>query len=338
MSTLHFDRHVAEQPDTVRRLLTDPEVPALDPGRPIVFTGIGTSLHAAQIAAGWVEALTHGRVRASAVNAHDLAVTSAVQPTDQVVVISHRGTKRYPNMVLRKASEVGAATVCITGVGQAEPEANLVLRTCPQEKASTHTVSHTAALTVLARLVGALLEDAASELIDALRDVPGQLERALAFRPSAAAVDALVRDEGVPALIAGTGTDAITAQEVALKLKEGTYRWVEGMHTEFALHGTPAVFRPGMSAFLIAPSGEDGGRYEDLSGFLGKLGARVLRCADDDHADLRFARTHPLMRPIVATLPFHLLVSEVAREVGSSPDLTHFEAEAWKAAFSQVTL
>ena len=41
----HYDRHVASQPAAIEALLAGPEVPRLDPARPLVFSGIGTSLH-----------------------------------------------------------------------------------------------------------------------------------------------------------------------------------------------------------------------------------------------------------------------------------------------------
>ena len=59
----------------------------------------------------------------------------------RVVVVSHRGNKHRPNEVLAKARAVGAPTTTITGEGPAAPEADVVLRTCPQEQARTHTVS-----------------------------------------------------------------------------------------------------------------------------------------------------------------------------------------------------
>jgi glucosamine--fructose-6-phosphate aminotransferase (isomerizing) len=330
MSDFTFDRHVAEQPDVVAALL-DTELPALDPGRPIVFTGIGTSLHVCRIAAAWTRIVTEGRVRPAAIDAHDLALNEAVQPADQVVVVSHRGTKRYPNQVLAAARAAGASTVAVTGVGENAPVADVVVRTCPQEKASTHTVSYTAALTVLGRLVAQTFD--AAELTKALADAPAAMRQTLGLPLPAEAVDAIV--SAAPTIVAGTGLDAITADEAALKLKEGTYRWAEGMHTEFALHGTPAVFSSSTAAFLLR-SPDDGGRTADLAGLLGALGATTLTVAED--GDVRFAEIHPLARPLVTVLPFQRLVSAAATRLGANPDLTHLEAEPWAGAIRAVTL
>lgn len=337
MSGTAFAEHVAAQPDVVAQML-EADVPALDASRPIVFTGIGTSLHACRVAAAWSRLLSGGRVRAAALDAHDLAVSGAVRAEDQVVVVSHRGTKRYPNEVLARAGEVGATTIAVTGRGAAEPGAGTVVRTCPQERASTHTMSYTASLTVLARMVASALGDDGRALLDALSGVPDAMHATLDLRPSQIAVDALVESAPHAALIAGTGLDAITAQEAALKIKEGTYRWAEGMHTEFALHGTPAVFTASTVAYLIRPAGADGGRHAELRDLLHALGAPVFTCADDAGAELRFAPCHPLTRPLVVVLPFQRLVGAAAAALGADPDLTRMEAEPWASAIRAIEL
>lgn len=330
MTDLAFDQHVAQQPDVAAALL-DTELPALDPDRPVVFTGIGTSLHACRIAATWTRIVTGGRVRPAAIDAHDLALSESVQPADQVVVVSHRGTKRYPNQVLAAARQAGASTTAITGAGDNTPLADVVVRTCPQEKASTHTVSYTAALMVLGRLVAQTFDSA--ELAKSLTEVPEAMRETLALPLPAEAVDAIV--SAAPTIVTGTGLDAITAAEAALKLKEGTYRWAEGLHTEFALHGTPAVFSSSTAAFLLR-SDADGGRTADLKTLLDQLGATTLIVAED--GDLRFAATHPLARPLVTVLPFQRLVSAAAVRLGANPDLTHLEAEPWAGAIRAVQL
>ncbi|KAB1935295.1 SIS domain-containing protein [Micromonospora sp. ALFpr18c] len=338
MTTAAFDQHVAEQPDAVSSVLTAVPVPRLDPARPVLFTGIGSSLHACRVAAEWVRELSGGRVHTAALDAHDLALTGVLAPGDQVVVVSHRGTKAYPNEVLRRAADVGAYTVAITGAGPAEPPADVVLRTCPQERASTHTVSYVTALAVLACLVGELLGDEAAPLTEALPGVPDALRRTLELPIADAAVDALASSGPDPALLTGTGVDAMTAQEAALKIKEGTYRWAEGMHTEFALHGTPAVFRSSTVAYLIRPARPDGDRTDALRQLLTSLGSRTFVCAAEDDADLPFAAVHPLLRPLVAVVPFHRLVSLAAQRLGASPDLTHLEEEPWNSAIRAVKL
>ncbi|SCF24405.1 glucosamine--fructose-6-phosphate aminotransferase (isomerizing) [Micromonospora matsumotoense] len=340
MSGYVFDQHVAEQPDVVATLLDQDGIPALDLNRPIVFSGIGTSLHACRIAATWLRLLSQGQVRPAALDAHDVALRESLRPEDQVVVVSHRGTKRYPNAVLAAARKAGARTITVTGQGSTEPDADVVIRTCPQERASTHTISYTSALVVLARIVAASLSGSGAscgeELSTALRQIPQAMRDTLALPLPKIAVDAVVR--GLPTIVTGTGLDAITAAEAALKIKEGTYRWAEGMHTEFALHGTPAVFSAEVSAFVLVAEADDGGRSDDLCTLLRTLSAPVLTVSTSPTADLGFAETHPLLRPLVSVLPFQRLVSAAAAELGANPDLTHVETEPWGSAIKAVPL
>lgn len=329
-----YDDQIASQPSAVREVLERTRVPDLDPNRPLLFSGIGTSLHACRVAAAWVSELSQGKLRPAAVEAHELALRGRIRPEDQVVVVSHRGSKRYPNAVLAKARAAGAYTVTVTGF-DAHPEADVVLHTCPGEAASTHTVSYTSALAVLGLLVARMLGKEGEGLEQALQDVPEALEKTLAS-PAPTAAAAELADK-TTLFLTGFGLDAITAEEAALKLKEGTYLWAEGMSVEFSLHGTPAVFSPEMGAILIVPAFDDGGRTKALGEVLAKLSIRTLRCAAEA-GELPFARTHPLARPLVAIVPLQRLVAEMARLRGSNPDKTHAEAEPWASAIAAVGL
>jgi len=283
--------------------------------------------------------LSRGRVRAYAIDAHELALTEGVTAADQVVVVSHRGTKQRPNEVLRAARDAGAYAVAVTGHGPAAPEADVVLRTVEQERASTHTVSYTAALAVLGRIVAALLAEDGEPLLSALRAAPDAVRRTLDLPIAASAVEPLTAADPPHALVAGSGLDALTAREAALKLKEGTYRWAEGMGAEFALHGTPAVFGPSTTGYVVRPAHDDAGRARELTDVLTAVGARVVVAGEEAAGvDLPFAPVPVLARPLVAIVPFQRLVSAVAVEVGSNPDRTRTEAEPWASAVQAVRL
>jgi glucosamine--fructose-6-phosphate aminotransferase (isomerizing) len=336
MTSAAFDRHVASQPIEVARLL-DLAVPELDRSRPLVFTGIGTSLHACRVAAAWIRILSRGAVRAVAIDAHDLALYEGVTKADQVVVVSHRGTKRYPQAVIQAALNAGATVVAISGKGAPLHEGAMTVETCEQEAASTHTISYTSSLSVLARIVCAVLGDDARRFADALSAVPDAMAATLELPLQTAAVDALAERSPAPILVAGAGLDAITGEEAALKIKEGTYRWSEGLHTEFALHGTPAVYDDRLSAILIQ-SDDDGGRGADLAGVLAAVGAPAFECSDRTGCEFPFVAVPALARPFAAIIPLQRLVSELASRNGASPDQTHLEAEPWHSAILGVKL
>lgn len=335
MGSIAYRRQVASQPDAVARVLAETHAPALDPDRPVVFTGIGSSLHACMTAAAWVVAVTGGRIRPAAVDAHELVIAGGVHPGEQLIVVSHRGTKRFTNQLLAQASERGVPTVMITGNGAAHPAGDVVLRTCDDETAGAHTVSYTTALATLGLLVSTLGGPRAEELVDALRAVPQAMRDTLALPEPADVADRLAGVE--PLLISGSGIDAPTAEEIALKLKESTFRWAEGIGTEVALHGTPAVFRPDMGAVILRPAHDDGGRADDLAGFLRTVGAPVFEAAAGG-GDIPFASVPLVVRPLVSVVALQRLVGAIADRAGGDPDTIRGGQEPWATAIAGVRL
>jgi glutamine---fructose-6-phosphate transaminase (isomerizing) len=329
-----LDDQIASQPDAVAGML-DTDVPRLDARRPIVFTGIGTSLHAARVAAAWVWLVSDGQVRASAVDAHDLALCYRVTSDDQVVVISHRGYKRYPRAVLDKARSAGATAIAIVGAQAPEQNADVVVRTCPNETAGTFTVSYLSSLAVLAGVVASVGGPHRARFAAALPTVPESLRRTLALPAPVEVAQACADSE--PLLLVGFDLDAITAEEAALKIKEGTRLWAEAMSTEFSLHGTPAAFRPGMDAITITPGTDDQGRTATLREALAAQGARVWTCGENDE-QLRFASTDPWMRPFTSIVPMQRLTAELARLRHTDPDSLHGDVEPWRSVMTKLEL
>ncbi len=334
---MHFalDDQIASQPATIHTLLEHIQVPTLDRSRSVIFTGIGTSLHACMLAAQWTIELSGRILHPTVVNAHELALSTPIHAGDQVVVVSHRGNKRFPNEVLAKAKQAGATTIAISGEETSQIVADVVLRTCPGERSGTHTVSYVTALVALGRLIAALIGPDAEGLTSALESVPAAIADTLTFPAPIAQAERLIGHE--PILVVGTGLDAVTAYEAALKIKEGTYQWAEGMHIEQALHGPPAAFRAGMGAITITPAEDDGGRTQILRAVLADLGVEALTCGVQDE-DLRFAPVHRLVRPLVAIVPLQRLVAEMARIRKTNPDAIHRDVEPWNTAMGRIAL
>src|SRR5215831_5575522 len=330
-----YDDQIAAQPAAVAALLGRSDVPALDPTRPVVLTGMGTSLHACRVAAAWIMLLTEGAVRAQAVEAHELALALPLRADDQVVVVSHRGTKMFPGAALARARAAGARTVAVVGQGAPEPVADCVLRTCADERAFTHTVSYLCALATLGQIVARLCGAAGAPLERALFEVPAALRETLSAPAPIAVAGRLARRQ--PILVTGFGLDAITAAEAALKIKEGTYQWAEGMSVEMALHGPISALGPGLGALSFTPAADDGGRTALLRKALADLGV-VSVTVGEGAEGLPFARADPLVRPLVAIVPVQRLVAEIARAVGANPDTIHDEIDPWKTVAGWLKL
>ena len=338
---MHFalDDQIVSQPQAVRDVLARGQQWAgqdlLDAQKPLYLSGIGTSLHACRVAAYWLVVLTRGKVRPVVMNAQELAFTDLLQAGDQLVVVSHRGTKHFSRAILTQARERGVKTLAIVGEGAPQQDADIVLKTCADERSGTHTVSYVSALTVLGLLVAQLLGAQADVLKSALLDVPAALDAILQRPAPVAQAEQLLDRE--PVLVTGMGLDAITASEMALKIKEGTYQWAEGIETENALHGPPAAFRAAMAAITITPVGDDGGRTASLRQLLRDLKAEALECGSEKEA-VWFPQTHVLVRPLVTVVALQRVVAELARLRKSNPDDIHRDIEPWASSMGKVIL
>ena len=259
---------------------------------------------------------------------------------DQLVVISHRGTKIFPTASQKAARAAGAARiVAVVGQGAPVQDADLTLRTCGDETARTFSVSYLASLAALARIAAAYVPEQSAPFTAALDSLPGLLAGALAMPLDRRFVHGLGRSRTI--LISGFADDLPTAQEAALKIKEGAWLWTEAMSPEFALHGTPASYAPEMSAIVLLPAADDGGRSRELCRVLSALGlAPVVTCGDaDSGADIAFPEPgHPLLRPFLAILPFHRLTSALAAELGTDPDSLHGDREPWAEVMTGLKL
>lgn len=332
--TFNLDRQIASAPAALREILTATDVPSLDRDRPIIFTGIGTSLHAARVAATWITMLTEGRVRPQALDAHDVGTWQPLRSCDQVIVISHRGTKIYPTASLGRAREAGASTIAIVGQVAPEQKADVTIRTCANETAGTFTVSYLSSLAVLAKLAAQF--DTAGAFRDALPDLPACVQQTIDM--SGACKVATSLSDASTLLIFGFGPDLVTAQEAALKIKEGAWQWTEAMSPEFGLHGTPASYDPTMAALVIEPGKHDGGRTELLISVLDRLSIRSMRVGERPDADLPFVSPHPLLRPITGIVPLQRLTAELARLRGTNPDTMHGGRQPWEPVMKSIKL
>ena len=222
------------QPDWLRQVPTDMQFPL---GR-LLFTGCGTSFHAAQTGGDAVQAL-------------DL-VLQPRRDADLLVAVSHEGTTR---MTLEAIRPWEGPMWLITGAPES-PLADLAEKTVvvtPElEQSWCHTASYTCAVAGIAALRG---ED-------------------IGWLPDAVA-DALGQDVAEPplgrVLVAGAGHAWPTAQEAVLKLREGAHLPAEAHHTEQLLHGHLAAIDETVRAYVI----DDGRRAADAVRALETLGCET---------------------------------------------------------------
>ena len=229
---------IAAQPDWLRAVPTDRRLP---PGR-VVFTGCGTSFHAAQTGGAAVQALE---------------AVLAPPDADALVVLSHEGDTP---LTLEAARAFAGERWLVT----AKPDSplgelceELVVATPEIERSWCHTASYTCAIATLAALRG-----------DDVSRLPGAVEDVLAG-------ERLPVTEHERVMVVGAGRDWPTAQEAVLKLREGAFLPAAAHHTEQLLHGHLAAVDERVRAFVLEGEGRAAERARDAVRALEILGCDV---------------------------------------------------------------
>jgi glucosamine--fructose-6-phosphate aminotransferase (isomerizing) len=286
---------VFAQPEWLRAVPTDPRLPA---GR-VVFTGCGTSFHAAQTAAIGCRWTPHaGSVGGESVQ----ALEAVLRPPDAdlLVLLSHEGETA---MTMEAARAFRGPKWLVTGKAESplgELSEEVIVATPALEKSWCHTASYTCAVAALAALRG---EDV-SWLPDA---VAGEL-----------AAEHWPVSDHARWLVAGAGRDWPTAQEAALKLREGCFVAAEAHHTEQLLHGHLAAVDGSVRCFVLEGDGRAAERAWDAAAALRALGCDVTLV--------------PTRHPVVDIVPFQLLVLDLAEARGVDPDRIRRDDERWARA------
>ncbi len=217
-----------------------------------------------------------------------------------LVLVSHEGGTL---LTLEAARFFAGPRWLVTGKPESALAAlcdDVLVATPAVEESYCHTGSYTCAVATLAALRGedvSWLPEAVSELIDGERLPVSPHERFL---------------------IAGAGRDWPTAQEAALKLREGAYLAAEAHRLEELLHGHLAAVDETVRCFVLEGEGRAVLRAADAARALGELGC-----------DVTLVPTH---HPVVDIVPFQLLTIDLAEARGVDPDLIRRDDPRWQAA------
>ncbi len=327
------------QPGAIARILNEEveQVRALarsiGEAQRVHIVGIGTSWHASLVGEHLLRAVA-GVEGARAWNSFEFcAYPPTLGPQDVVVVMSHRGTKRYSAQALQMAKGAGARTAVVTGVGsEARTElADHVIRTSVPDPSSAFTISHTAAMTALAMLAVEVGEarsaPAAPPVREALGRLPALVEEALAQETGIEEWAHQARDSQ-RFYFAGWGPNTPTAYEVALKIKESSYLVTEGFQLEQYLHGPYVATHDGVMMTLVAPPGAGQERAATIISAVNTVGGRTVGIVEQGDAQIApLVRTAIFMpptpeplTPIVYLAPLQLFTYWLALEHSRNPD------------------
>ncbi len=228
---------IAAQPEWLAQVPTDRRFPD---GARLLFTGCGTSFHAAMTGGEAVQALE--------------LLLRPERTADLLVIVSHEGETP---LTLEAARAWRAPRWLVSGRADgpiAELCEEVVVATPAIEESWCHTASYTCAVAAIAALHG---ED-------------------VSWLPAAVAaeLDAPVPSFGAQErfVVAGAGRDLATAHEAVLKLREGAWVAAEAYETEQLLHGYLAAVDESVRAFVLEGEGRGAERAAAAVAALRELG------------------------------------------------------------------
>jgi fructoselysine-6-P-deglycase FrlB-like protein len=231
---------IAVQPEWLRQVPDRVGDLRLPGGVRVLFTGCGTSYHAALACGPAAQALE--------------VVLGNSSPADVLVAVSHEGE----TALTRQAVEgFEGETWLITGTpdGPIARAADHVVVVTPEiEKSYCHTVSYACAVAAGRALQG-----------ENVRGLPEAVARELDVEP----LGASSHDRFV---VVGAGRDVATVLEAVLKLREGAHVAAEAHHTEQVLHGHLAAIDDSVRCFVLEGGGRAGERAAAVLVALGELG------------------------------------------------------------------
>jgi glutamine---fructose-6-phosphate transaminase (isomerizing) len=234
---------IAAQPEWLRQVPQRVGGRRLPPGARVLFTGCGTSFHAA---------LACGRAAQSLDVVQGLDVDA-----DVLVAISHEGGTQ---LTLEAVQSFPGETWLITGTAESKLASAVdhVVVAAPEIEGSyCHTASYTSAIAAGRALLG---EDVGG--------LPELVEQELA-------ADELRTSSHERFVVVGGAQDQPTVLEAVLKLREGAHVAAESHHTEQLLHGHLAAIDSSVRCFVLEGSGRSAERAEDVVRALGELGCDV---------------------------------------------------------------
>jgi glucosamine--fructose-6-phosphate aminotransferase (isomerizing) len=297
----------------------------------------GTSYYAGLTARYWIEALAG--IPCAVDIASEYRYRSVVaNPKQLVVTISQSGETLDTMEALKYAKSLGhAKTLAICNVPEsAIPRASALVHytragaeigVASTKAFTTQLVALFTLAATLAKLRGRLLGDKETELVEALRHLPGSVQHALNLEPQIVAwAERFAPKEH--ALFLGRGVHYPIALEGALKLKEISYIHAEAYPAGELKHGPLALVDADMPVVVIAPNDS---LLEKVKSNIQEVRARGGEMFVFADADSRFGESEQvnvirtprhvgILSPIVHTIPVQLLAYHAALARGTDVD------------------
>jgi len=313
------------------------------PKRGEVIRRLGELLRAHKEPLGELVSLETGKIRAEGAG----EVQEMIDICDFAVGLSRQlhgltiPSERPRHRLMEQWHPLGAAgivTAAMCGQGPAEGarQADHLLLTTEQEQSAAHTKSLTAAMALLFMLALALRESAGSGDLEVQRmreefgAIPELMRRRLADDSSERDAAEQLRNYR-RIVVLGGGPNYPTAREVALKLKETSFVYAEGMQVEEFLHGPISSTDRDTLVIIASGGGAAGARAEQVANALGEIGAERLgiftrsgsALAEAVDVGVQVEGEDEALSPFALLLSLQLFTYWLAVKRGCNPDLAH---------------
>ncbi|CAH6793995.1 L-glutamine--D-fructose-6-phosphate aminotransferase [Vibrio chagasii] len=261
-----------------------------------------------------------------------------VRPNSLLVTLSQSGETADTLAALRLAKEKGymsAMTICNVAGSSLVRESDFAFMTragteigvASTKAFTTQLAAMLMMVTSIGRLQGRINEEKEAEIVQALHQLPTDIEKALAFDKE---IEALATDfaDKHHTLFLGRGEYYPIAMEASLKLKEISYIHAEAYAAGELKHGPLALIDADMPVVVIAPSND---LLEKLKSNVEEVRARgglLYVFADQDagfESDenmkiIKMPHVSEVTAPIYYTVPMQLLSYHVALIKGTDVD------------------
>jgi glucosamine--fructose-6-phosphate aminotransferase (isomerizing) len=288
--------------------------------RAVVTLARGSSDNAATFARYLIERRT--RTLTSSLSPSVASLYGAMPNLAGTLVLAISQSGRSPDLVsaAEQAKEQGALVVAMVNQPHS-PLASLADAAIPLEAGPERSVAATksfiASLAAILDLICSWTRDSAVN--EALGELPGQLEKALAldWNPG---IKPLARAGSM--YVVGRGHGFGIAQEAALKLKETCAIHAEAYSGAELRHGPMALVRRGFPVLLFGQEDESADGLRQLAHDLGDRDADLLTAGigRGPGTALPIVGSHPWTAPVLQIASFYRLADSLAAARGLDPD------------------
>jgi glucosamine--fructose-6-phosphate aminotransferase (isomerizing) len=317
-----FLAEVKEQPAAIRETVKRNADLAFESDKPLLFTGMGSSLAASELLVGYLQ---ENGIQAVAVDNSELLYYHSDKFLDlhQVVVVSQSG-ESYEARKLAERYPVTAVTNT-EGSSLAKSAKRVLYTHAGKERAIASSKSFTTTVALMLLLGAKLAGRSLTEPLFAAADV---LERELAREAELRERIASFLDPERPLELLGRGPSLCTARQGALTLKETARMYTEAMSAPQFRHGPFEIIKENLQAVFFNPKGAT---YEINRNYvleMAGLGARVLYVSDEPLEHERICSiVMPSVHEYVSVIPYSLVTQLAAVELSARRGLVAGEAK-----------